>query len=832
MALVAVERARYGKRIEKAGGGELWRRIIGIADAAVPDVERAFLAAVAAARQETDLDKLAQAVERGDAEAALAAAGMSAFEEKFAEKMEELMREIAASAGRMAMQDLAGKIPGAVAKAAPKGPRLALSFDMRNPRSLQWIAAHGAELVAGVGQNTKDAIKVVVRRAFEEGGHPYEQAKQIRQMIGLDPRRAAALANYERAQLGQGIDPAEVQKRVDKYREKLLKQRAQMIARTETIAAACEGQREAWRQAVDSGLLVEEEWERKWIVTPDDRLCPLCMAREDKRAQVHGAYPDGSGGPPLHPGCRCAEGLVRVKPPSFREKPEAEVEVPEVPEPLSAAEIDYAKRMVAIWNGARGVDDPQARITLAVAEARGITKPAAVMESGEVDAAIAQGWAEYRAVLSDVDEDIEKFLGERLIPESSPYVQMAGVWIDPKSVERSVAPPAGVFRVVIDPAAKIAEWDDIAKEMAERNQALDMARRLREAGLGEAAEIFEHIGNVPSAYAAFMGYDGVKYGKYGARICMVNRSMMRIQRTPLWGKAVEARRLWEPVGPKIKGRDLAPKQAMSWNEAEQARSALKDMFVGEWPRLKRDEYDERFADGEQRAYAKDTLVKHIARRLSRDEALEAAKFIRGTEAVDAAVAERVGIQRIAYSAVNDIVHQWAVTSGDNSSKSIAMQKVAMIEFGIDAPTDHWPDYTSEEADKLVNGYGRAVARILREMYNWTQKELKRRGIDKVVVYRGHTFRTEEAPQWLRSASKGQAGKVSLQPLNSFSRIYEVAESFSWPSEGEIGYVFAAAIPRERIISTCRTGYGCLTEAELVVLGGKDKEVTVELILPR
>ncbi|MEI6080660.1 MAG: polymorphic toxin type 50 domain-containing protein, partial [bacterium] len=51
-----------------------------------------------------------------------------------------------------------------------------------------------------------------------------------------------------------------------------------------------------------------------WILTPDDRLCPVCASMSGKLADVKGKFDDPLGGkieyPPLHPRCRCCCSLV------------------------------------------------------------------------------------------------------------------------------------------------------------------------------------------------------------------------------------------------------------------------------------------------------------------------------------------------------------------------------------------------------------------------------------------------------------------------------------------------------------------------------------------
>jgi SPP1 gp7 family putative phage head morphogenesis protein len=88
--------------------------------------------------------------------------------------------------------------------------------------------------------------------------------------------------------------------------------RAETIARTETMRASNQGQQELWAQAEDAGLLTGKE-EQEWIVTPDDRLCPICEPMDGVTAPMGGSFRLNTGevvdGPPAHPNCRCTIAL-------------------------------------------------------------------------------------------------------------------------------------------------------------------------------------------------------------------------------------------------------------------------------------------------------------------------------------------------------------------------------------------------------------------------------------------------------------------------------------------------------------------------------------------
>jgi hypothetical protein len=159
-----------------------------------------------------------------------------------------------------------------------------------------------------------------VAQAFEEGGHPYVQATKIRKLIGLNQRQAIAYDNYKGMLIQTGITQAKLDTLLKNYYNKQINYRARMIARTETINSSNAGQQALWVEAEQQGYLDAQNVRRKWIITPDDRLCERCRA-------VPKMNPDGVGlhepfqtvlgpvmYPTLHPECRCAIGLTRAKP--------------------------------------------------------------------------------------------------------------------------------------------------------------------------------------------------------------------------------------------------------------------------------------------------------------------------------------------------------------------------------------------------------------------------------------------------------------------------------------------------------------------------------------
>lgn len=155
-------------------------------------------------------------------------------------------------------------------RSAKDSTTLRMKFDVPNSRAAQWAKAHATELADDLSKTSRERIKNAVERAHNEGDLR-DSYDEILDAIGDDDR-------------------------------------ADVIARTETMAAANEGQRDAWDQAVEDGLLPEDA-RRVWIATSD--ACPICEELDGQETTLDGEYPDDGGdGPPAHPNCRCTEGIA------------------------------------------------------------------------------------------------------------------------------------------------------------------------------------------------------------------------------------------------------------------------------------------------------------------------------------------------------------------------------------------------------------------------------------------------------------------------------------------------------------------------------------------
>lgn len=280
------------------------------------------------------MDRLAPALRRALAAAFQRLAGRVPLEDLArAVQTGRVTARLAAALDRLA-DDVRAEVAGVVAQAVQAGARNALevasrlavrgrvevppsAFRQVNARAVERAtSAATARLVRAATRGTKQAIREAVTRAVSgEAGAASRGAasRAIRASLGLDPRRARAVTNYRLELERQGVGPARAGAAAERYAQRLLRQRAATVARTEIMGSANEGRLAQWRQLQNQGFLPDDA-ERVWVVAPDDRLCDQCAPMDGQRVALDEPFdgPDGPiDAPPLHPNCRCTAVLAK-----------------------------------------------------------------------------------------------------------------------------------------------------------------------------------------------------------------------------------------------------------------------------------------------------------------------------------------------------------------------------------------------------------------------------------------------------------------------------------------------------------------------------------------
>lgn len=149
-------------------------------------------------------------------------------------------------------------------------------------------------LIRDISTTTKDAVRASVTEAVATGKPPAAIARQFRSTIGITEGQQKWVSNYRRA-LEEGSQTAldyklrdarydasvrngtltqdKIDTMVERYEQRLIKYRSEVIARTEGMRAIDIGQEESVRQGVEAGH-IDPELEKGWVTTQDQRERP------------------------------------------------------------------------------------------------------------------------------------------------------------------------------------------------------------------------------------------------------------------------------------------------------------------------------------------------------------------------------------------------------------------------------------------------------------------------------------------------------------------------------------------------------------------------------
>lgn len=246
------------------------------------EIADAFLAAILAARDAVDLRSLAEAIDRGDLQAA---AALLRLDQAALFPLTEAVRGAFMAGGL------------SVASAMPVGA--VFGFDGRHVRAERIVSARAGTLVQGIADDTLPMLRAVVLDGVQRGQSGAAVARDIvgrlnratgqREggFLGLTTQQtdAAIRARQELADLdpayfnrqlrdrrldplvrraiteGKPLSQTDIDRVTLRYRDRMAVYRGQVIARNEAHTAMAEGRHEGFAQVVDQGGQVTKRWQ-------------------------------------------------------------------------------------------------------------------------------------------------------------------------------------------------------------------------------------------------------------------------------------------------------------------------------------------------------------------------------------------------------------------------------------------------------------------------------------------------------------------------------------------------------------------------------------------
>lgn len=294
---------------------------------AEPRVRRAFLRAVAGAQLELPLAQVARLLEAGRLLEA------AAVMERVAPAVHAEVQAAYAAAGVNAAAAINAQL---ARRAAP------VTFDLLNARAVTSLQSTRLRLVRELTQEARSVALVVMQAGVDRGLAPVAIARELRASLGLTARQAQSVQNYRRlleqgsagalrrqlrdrrfdravlaaAEGRRALTADQIDRMVERYRQRMVAHRAATVANTEALRAVHAGEQEMWEQAVASGQVARDDVVAVWRTASDEKVRPSHAAMNGQARSLGQPFRSGAGNALLYPGdpdapagdtvrCRC-----------------------------------------------------------------------------------------------------------------------------------------------------------------------------------------------------------------------------------------------------------------------------------------------------------------------------------------------------------------------------------------------------------------------------------------------------------------------------------------------------------------------------------------------
>jgi len=222
--------------------------------------------------------------------------------------------------------------------------QLIVNFDQVNVSALDAMTRNQLRLVREFVAEQRLATREALLDGIQRGINPREMAIQVRQSIGLTQYQQQIVNNYRRnletldaRALGRALRDKrfdrtvlnaiandrsltkdQIDKMVERYSQKWLRYRSEVIARTESLRSVHEGTDNMYHQAVQNGTLDSGDMVRTWDTSGDARVRdPAHTKMQGQQRGLDEPFVSGAGNQIMRPGdtdapasetvqCRCA----------------------------------------------------------------------------------------------------------------------------------------------------------------------------------------------------------------------------------------------------------------------------------------------------------------------------------------------------------------------------------------------------------------------------------------------------------------------------------------------------------------------------------------------
>lgn len=309
-----------------------------------PAMQQAFMASVENLTSNLEVGRIVRMLERQDITGALQSLNI---DESAFRPFDKAIAEAFEASGR-ARTNALPKIKQA------DGSTATIRFDVRHPTADAWLRTHSSELITGIVQDQKMAIREVLAEGIAAGRAPRTTALNIvgrlsratgrREggIIGLTGQQERYVASmrarlasgdvdemrkvlsmerrdkrFDRAIMsaisqGKKLDAEAITRMTGRYADRLLLLRGETIARTETMGALNQGQIESMNQLIGKGLVNRDVVVKVWHSVGDNKVRHTHHALNRKSVGIDQSFVSPSGALIAYPGDPKAPAAERV----------------------------------------------------------------------------------------------------------------------------------------------------------------------------------------------------------------------------------------------------------------------------------------------------------------------------------------------------------------------------------------------------------------------------------------------------------------------------------------------------------------------------------------
>jgi len=275
-----------------------------------PRFRKRFLEVVASIKSQMDLESIARLLQNGQIEEALVTAEVAAL------RVSGVFNQGFILAG------------DDTAKYLSQALDVIVDFNHLNESALDVMTRNQLRLVTGFMDEQRKATHEALVDGVRRGLNPIEQARNFRESIGLTEYQQQIVNNYRRQlntldrglfdrelrdrrfdstvlraiEENRNLSQVEIERMVQRYTERWIKYRSEVIARTESLSSVHAGSNESYKQAIASGDLDAEDLVQEWVTSGLPTVRDSHLSMEGQQRGIGEMFVSGLGNELEFPG--------------------------------------------------------------------------------------------------------------------------------------------------------------------------------------------------------------------------------------------------------------------------------------------------------------------------------------------------------------------------------------------------------------------------------------------------------------------------------------------------------------------------------------------------